>query len=138
MDPAEVGAMHVGCFRVGVHNDLWDQMKTVLMHRGTDYNVTRRRLTLGVMNDTTGWYEKNWSETTIEMIIIPKNAYSQAVAAGVVVKNDAAGLTADVVVEGDEIYVNNTYYKVNTVQFDYDGDNFIKRTADLTRLSLHE
>lgn len=102
-----------------------------------DFTVTRRELSLGARDDTTGWYAKDFTETNKEMIVIPRGATSMAVKAGVYVRLDAVGLAADVFVEGDEIVHGSVYYEVKTVKPYYFGDSFWYRECDLTLLPLH-
>jgi len=101
--------------------------------------VTRRRLTLGSQDSTTGWYEKIWVESASEGILIPRSATNLVVAAGTYVRLEYLYLTADPFEEGDEILdKNNNYYEVKAVRPYYIGDSFFHRECDLNMLSLHE
>ena len=102
-------------------------------------DVTRRALTLGTRDTITGWRAKNYSETTIKMVIIPRGATSSAVAAGTYVRLDAVGLTATSVNEGDEIKTSKSvYYEVKTRrEHCLTPDTVEYYENDLTKLSLH-
>jgi len=103
-----------------------------------NFLVTRHKLTLGTADSTTGWYEKLWTDSTIEMVIVPQGATSMAVAAGVYVRLDAVGLTADVVEEGDQTETESgLFYEVKTVKPYWRGDSFSHNECDLTLLPLH-
>jgi hypothetical protein len=103
------------------------------------FDVTRRKLALGSANATTGWYVKSYTESTIEMIIFPRAAQKLAVDAGVYVRLDAVGLTADPVEEGDQIEdANSVIYEVKTVKPHYFGDSFMWRECDLEELKLYQ
>lgn len=103
------------------------------------FNVTRRKLTLGSRDDTTGWYAKGFSESTIEMIVIPRAAANLAVQAGVYVRLDAVGLSCDGVEIGDEIKTDaGVYYEVKTVKEHWFADSFMYRECDLVELPFHE
>jgi len=100
-----------------------------------NFEVTRRKLQLGTRDAVTGWYDKAHAESTQEMIVVPRGATSTALPAGVYVKLDAVGLTADPFEEGDE--VNNDmgeYYEVKTILEHFLADSFWFRECQLTRL----
>jgi len=62
--------------------------------KGTpNFEVTHSTLLLGDRDTTTGWYIKNYSESTIQMIIIQKESQSMALKMGYYVNLDALGLT---------------------------------------------
>ena len=97
--------------------------------------ATRRRLTLGSRDDTTGWYNKAYSEQPIDIVLLPKSARVLALSVGVHIRLDAVGLTADVVTLGDEIVTSNAeYYEVKGVREHYVADSFSHRTVDLVYL----
>lgn len=101
--------------------------------------VTRRKLQLGSRDSTTGWYDKAYAESTVDMIVVPRGATNMPLPAGVYVRLDAVGLTADPVDEGDEIKTDaGVYYEVKGVKLHYFADSFMYRECDLTRLALHE
>ena len=103
-----------------------------------DFSVTRRRLMLGARDDTTGWYAKGFAESTIKMVVVPRGANSLSLKTGVYARLDAAGLTQDVVLEGDEIEtVASVFYEVKTIRENWIGDSFEFRACDLTELPMH-
>jgi hypothetical protein len=138
MDKAIIGTMHIGSFRIGVFDDTWDKIILQIKNlAGTSLNVTRKHLTLGDRDTTTGWYTKEYDNLTIEMYTTTKGSNPSLLPPGTYVKTEALGLTADPVVEGDEIVVNNMCYEVKTVRFRYIAGSFYFRECDLTLLPLH-
>lgn len=136
MDKAIVGYMRVGHFRVGVFHDDWDRLVKQFENL-CSADVTHRRLQLDSPRDsTTGWWTKSFHEETVEMPIIQKGTAHSLLPPGTYVRTDALGLTADPVVEGDEILANDTYYEVEGVRSHYFLDNFSYRECDLTLLPL--
>lgn len=136
VDPAEIGVMRIGYFRIGVFTDEWDRLRA-RFEKVCSLDVTRRRLQLGSRDSTTGWYAKNYSTSTIEMIIVERGSRPSLLPSGTYVRTDALGLTADVVEEGDEIKTSsNKYYEVKTVREIYTlgGDSFAYREVDLVHL----
>jgi hypothetical protein len=103
-----------------------------------DFVVTRRALTLGAIDDVTGWYAKSFSETEIEMIIQPKGSFFTVSGMGFYARHTLTGFTQDAVVEGDEIKDSaNVYYEIKTSQ-DYPlGDSFIYRECELAKVPIH-
>lgn len=103
-----------------------------------NFNVTRRALSLGSQDSVTGWYSKSFTDTTIEVIILPKGATFMALGMGFYAKYNLTGYTQDVVLEGDEIKdAANNYYEVKTIQENYVGDTFLFRELELTKLPMH-
>ena len=138
MDPARVGECRVGFFRVGVYRDDWDRLLAKFKAIGS-CEVTRRKLGLGARDITTGLRAKNWSESTIEIILIPREAAHLVVPAGIYVRLHATALTADGLEEGDENKTSdNVYYEVKAVKEHSIGDSFSHRECDLIQLPLHE
>jgi hypothetical protein len=74
----------------------------------------------------------------MEIYIIAKGTTPSLLPPGTYVRTEALGLTADPVVEGDEIIVNDVYYEVKTVRLHYLGDGFYFRECDLTLLPLQD
>lgn len=111
------------------------------LYGATTFDVTWRDLSLGDRDSETGWREKSYSESSIQMVIIPKGAADMMVRAGVYVRYDALGLTATAVSAGDEIKnADNVYYMVKTVSRWKLGstgkvDHY---QCDLTKLPLHD
>ena len=104
----------------------------------TSANVTRRALSLGDADATTGWYAKTFNETTIKMSIQPRGSNMLGTGAGFYAKYDITGFTASGVLEGDEIIdSNSTYYSVEAVEEEWWLDSFSHYICSLTRLPLH-
>lgn len=137
MDPAKLGTMHLGEFRLGVTNDLWDQLLQKFENIAS-CDLTRRKLVLGDRDATTGWYAKTYVESTVESLFFPRGASRLALQAGTYVRLDAVLLTADPLERGDEIYHSSgDYYEVKGVKPYYVGESFYYRECDLTHLPLH-
>ena len=93
---------------------------------------------LGARDATTGWYAKSFAESTINMVLVPQGANNLSLRTGVYARLDAAGLTQDVVLLGDEIEtVAGTFYEVKTIRENWIGDSFEFRACDLTELPMH-
>lgn len=102
------------------------------------FEVTRRELVLGSRDSETGWREPSYSETTIEMIIVPRGARHLALLAGAYPVLDAVGLTADLVSVGDQILDGNSeYWDVESIEPVYWGDSFVYRRCHLRHMVLH-
>jgi len=139
MDKAIIGYMRIGFFRIGVFDDAWDRLVQQIGNLGaTSLTVTRKRLTLGDRDTTTGWYSQNYDDSTMEIYIIAKGTTPSLLPPGTYVRTEALGLTADPVLEGDEIIANDVYYEVKTVRLHYLGDGFYFRECDLTLLPLQD
>lgn len=140
MDRAIVDDCRVDYFRVGSYRDDWDRiLKVITSVQGltsSSLEVTRRRLTLGAPDSVTGWYEKGFTDPTIEMVIMPRGATQLMLAAGVFAREDAVGLTADVVEVGDQVKnpSDNTIYEVSSIQKVKFADSFSHRICDLKEL----
>ena len=103
-----------------------------------DFVVTRRALSLGAIDDVTGWYAKSFSETEIEMIIVPKGSFFTVLGMGFYARHTLTGYTQDAVVEGDKIKDSaDIYYEIKTVEDRYFGDSFIYRECELTKIPIH-
>lgn len=99
------------------------------------FDVTLYTLQLGSRDSTTGWYQKNYSTSTITMPIVSRAAAHTPLPPGVHVRLDAVGLTQDPVYEGDEIKnAADQFYQVETIQPHYFGDSFWFRECQLTML----
>lgn len=100
----------------------------------TTWNVTRSKLVLGDQDATTGWYEKLYYDSTIEMVIATKSTATIAHAVGAYVKLDAVGFANSYVKNGDVITDSyGNYWLVRTVQPMYAGDKLKFYQCDLTR-----
>jgi len=138
MDKAILGYCRLGHFRLGVYNDAWDKLKTRVETLGNT-DVTRKRLTLGSRDSTTGWYTKQYEDIDIEAVIIPRAATSIALQAGLYVRLDALAITVDPLAEGDKLKTGTgQYYEVETVKEHYLGDSFWFRECDLTLLPFED
>jgi len=101
-------------------------------------DVTRRALTLGSQDSVTGWYARNFSESTIEMVILPRNAASLTVGMGLYPKYTLSGFTQDPVEVGDEIIdAAENYYEIKTVEEYYLCNSFLYRECELAKMQLH-
>jgi len=102
------------------------------------FDVTRRKLQLGSRDSVTGWYSKGFTTEAIEMIIVDRGTSQTPLPPGTYVKLDALGMTADPVVEGDEVDTEDgRRYEVKAIGEVWGpGDNFVRRDCDLTRLPL--
>jgi len=98
--------------------------------------VTRQKLVLGDRDATTGWYSKDYTETTKEMIVIAKGSTTSALPSGVYVRTDALGLTTDGFNEGDKIQKGNVTYEVKATREHVIGESFWFRECDLTLLQF--
>lgn len=133
--------MRIGYFRIGVFTDEWDRLLQAFKSAAgnVSFDVTRRKLVLGSQDSTTGWYDKSYTESTIEMPIEDRGTRVLLLPVGTYVRLDALGFTADVVEVGDEIKTDDgRYYEVKAVKKVYRGDSFVRRDCDLTLLRLHE
>jgi len=140
MDRARFGESRFGYARFGVYIPKWDDLiKAVEAVGGTvSTNITRRALSLGDQDAVTGWYAKEWTETTIQMLILSRASTSLALAAGTYVRGEYTGLSVDPVVEGDEVKdSNNDYFEVKTTKPHKWGNSLIYWESDLTLLSMH-
>jgi hypothetical protein len=134
MDPAIIGTMRIGHFRIGVFSDEWDRLIQTFESKGS-VNVTRKRLMLGSQDSTTGWYTKRYEDSTIKMPIQERGSSLSMLPAGTYVRTAALGLTADVVEVGDRIVTNaGKYWEVDAVREIYSlgGGSFSRRECDLT------
>lgn len=100
-------------------------------------NVTRHRLILGAQNATTGWYAATYEALAIEMIILPKGTSLMTSAGGVYAKQDALGITQELLREGDVIQASTTYYVITAKRDHYVGDCLFFREIDLTKLPFN-
>ena len=138
MDAAFADSAHADYSRASVYRPDWDKiLNTFKSVAGCE--VTRRTLSLGDADSVTGWFEKSWSETTIEGLLVPSGAQSTALAMGTVVRLDALLRLADGMLEGDEVEDSNgDYYEVKTVTPHSFGDSFWFRECDLALLPHHD
>lgn len=142
MDAAIIGSnCRIGFFRIGVYLPIWDEYLDSLKARfgDTAFDVTRRKLVLGSRDSTTGWRDVSYTDSTIEMVIADRSTTQINLPAGAYVRLDALGMTADVVLEGDQTKnVSNEYYEVKAIRKVKDPpDNFVRRDCDLVKLPLY-
>jgi len=102
-------------------------------------DVTLWSLSLGDRDTVTGWREKSFSESTIEMIVLSRSVTAMHLVPGMYARLDAVGRTRDTLEIGDEIETAaNVYYEVKTIRNNYVGDLLWFRDCDLAELPLHE
>jgi hypothetical protein len=101
-----------------------------------NFNVTLFSLSLSEEADPiTGWFDEVFTESSIEMVIIPKGAHQFLTGTGLYVKTDAMGLTLSCLKEGDRIRsLNDNYYVVHTVLPYFVGNLLIFYEANLIYL----
>lgn len=145
MDSAICGEkMRCGFSRCGVYRSDFETTENTfrgLTPNSDSIQVTRRQLQLDSPDSVTGWFAERYVEETIEMIIQVEGSRRLNLPGGTWVELDALGLTADVVVEGDEIKLkqDNVYYKVERVEPIYaPADNFHHRKCHLSLMKVHE
>ena len=118
---------------------LWNNLKGKFTRLGS-LDVTLRTLALGDRDDETGHREKDFSTTsTIQMIIVTRDARQLLFNVGTYVRKDAVGITdSSSVVEGDEILVGSTYYEADAVRaHKVTPDTVEFYECDLTEMTLH-
>jgi len=118
----------------------WSTLKKVFGNIG-NIEITRRVLSLGSRDSTTGWRAKSWTESIIDMFIIPQSAQSLAAAAGYYVRTDALGLMnpSEEILVGDEVKnSNDEYYEVKTAPSPGIGDKRALYRCDLKKMPLHQ
>jgi hypothetical protein len=105
-----------------------------------NFDVTRRKLQLGTRDPTTGWYDKNYAESTIDMVFQKGNATVMNLPGGAYVRVDKIGMTLNPVEQSDEIKTQaNRYYEVKAVEPVYaPADNFLYRDCGLVYLPMHD
>lgn len=104
----------------------------------SNFEVTRSALSFGDRDATTGWYAKNYTDSTIKMMLIPKEASKMALQLGYWVSLDALGLTADAVDVYDLIKDKfDRTWEVKTVKPVIVGDAVRHFACDLKELPLH-
>jgi len=103
-----------------------------------NFEVTRSALSFGDRDSTTGWYAKNYTNSTVKMIIIQKESQSMALSMGYWVSLDALGLT----ITQMEVYdiVTDAFgrqWEVKTVKPIPIGNTIRHFACDLKELPLH-
>jgi len=140
-NPAEWDNCQWDFFRWDVKNSIFDDaVKAFENAHGTNScNVTRRKLSLGARDSTTGWRAKSWTEDTVKGIFTPRGSTPTALKAGTYVRSDALLRTCAGFSEGDEVQTNDgKYWEVKAVrEFWFAQNNFSHRELDLTYLPLH-
>jgi len=106
---------------------------------GLNFSVTRRALSLGSQDSTTGWYAKTFSETTSEkMVILNKGFGLVGLPIGVYAKYVLSGFSTDPFDEGDEVKdAANNYYEIISVEPIYIGDSLYCYQYELHKLPIH-
>jgi len=133
--------MRWGKFRWGIYHNRWSDLVQRLEAAGVpSQDVTRRRLTLSSVDSATGWFDKDFSTSTIEMVLIPRASSHLATAVGSYVRTDFLGLCIAGIEEGDEILHTRDgeaiYYEVKAVREIPHGNTLSHREADLTLLPM--
>lgn len=140
-DKAILGSCKLGFFRLGVKNSIFDDaVKAFENAHGTDScNVTRRKLSLGARDSTTGWRAKIFTEDTVKGIFTPKGSAPTALKSGTYVRTDALLIVCNGFSEGDEVKTpDGKYWEVKAVrEHRITPDNLCFRELDLTYLPLH-
>jgi len=118
----------------------WSTLKKIFGNIG-NIEKTRRALSLGSRDSTTGWRARSWTESIVDMFIIPQSAQSLATAAGYHVRTDALGLMdpSEEILAGDEVKnSNDEYYEVKTAPSPGIGDKRALYQCDLKKMPLHQ
>jgi len=103
-----------------------------------DASVTRRQLSLGVIDIISGWPELLWIESTIDMFIQPKSKAQELKSAGLIAKYDLNGFTSDPCSEGDVIVDSaGNYFGVHEVDETWILNSFMYRTCELVKQEMH-
>lgn len=99
MDKAFFGSARFGYARFSVYRPDFERLvkKVESQLGGLSLDVTRRALTLGVRDSTTGWYAKEYTESTIEMLIFTKGTTPSLLPPGSYVRYDALGITLSLI-----------------------------------------
>jgi len=101
--------------------------------------VTRRAITLGTRDAVTGWRTITRTESTIDMIIVPKGQSFRMGNVGIFAYMDAAGLTADPVFTCDQILTQSgEYFMAQIAKPVYVLDSFQYREVQMTCLPLYQ
>jgi hypothetical protein len=138
MDAAYADSCRADYCRCDVYRPDWDKLLQQFQNMASQ-DITRRTLGLGARDGTTGWRSKNYTETTIKGILVPRAASQLALQAGTYVRLDALFFIADGLKVGDEIKTAaNIYHEVKTIREHWLGDSFYFRECDLTLLPFHE
>jgi len=104
----------------------------------TSADVTRRELSLGSLDSVTGWYAKNFDDSTIKMVIRPRGQSVIGLPVGQYAKYDVTGFVVDVVEEGDEIVdAQGSYYEIKAVEEEWFLDSFSHRVCNLVKVPIH-
>lgn len=138
-DPAVCGSCRCGYFRCGMKNRDFDDMIAEWESGGTSCDVTRRKLSLGARDSTTGWRAKEFSEDTVKAIFIPRASTQLALRVGTYVRTDALLFTCAGFTAGDEVQTaDGRYWEVVAVrEFYWTQDDFHHRECDLELMPLH-
>jgi len=116
-------------------HDNWNKIINKFKSAGMSATVTWRKLTLGVDPDTTtGWFRKYYAESSIDVIIQPKNVAWINVHAGTFATLSYEMYTSSQVEDGDQIVYNNRYYEVRNTLPVFMGENLLCRKCELIYL----
>ena len=139
MDPALWDTMRWDYFRWDVYLPNWDRVvQRIESVGGVSTDVTRRALELGARNATTGWRDKDFTESTINGFLIPRSSGQIASAVGAYVRTDDLFITADGLFTDEEVLdAHGKYWRVVAVRDVSFGDSFSHRLCDLVLLPTH-
>ena len=101
--------------------DLFVLLKKVWHKHGFSSTVNLSTLTLGAQDADTGWYAKSYTNSSIEMYVIPMALRFMNMAQGLFIEYDANGYTKADVKEGDIISLTNDIRFLN--------NNVVPRTS---------
>lgn len=105
---------------------------------GISCELTRRRLTLGDRDSVTGWRAKEWTDKTVEGVIISRGARAITTEVGSYSVETADFYTCDGVEVGDELVTEDgTYYEVTSIMPHREGDSFLYRTCHIQSMPMH-
>jgi len=125
--------IHIGLYTPRKLRNALDGFKAVSRFQ----NVTRRALSLGDQDSTTGWYDKHYNESSIKMAIVSQSQATKLTGMGVYVSRDAVGITQDEVSPGDEIVdYHGNFYDVETVENTMIHDVLSHYVCQLSKKSL--
>lgn len=128
LTPAIVDVAEVDYFRVGVFytaaDDLFDNVEKTF--DVCSFDATRRALTLGSRDATTGHRAITWTETTVTIIVNPATLGAwRMTPAGILSTFGAESYCLDPIETGDQILVEELYFEVKDVQKPMVGDSYL-------------
>ena len=139
MDSAIAGSCRIGYFRIGVYHPNFDNEILSGMYSGYVTDLTLHKLMLADTRDaTTGWYDCSYTDSTINGLIVSKDARQLQLQLGTVVTSDAMLRTCDVVKEGDRVEdEGEKLFEVTAVVEQMNADDFLFRDCNLTEVRFY-